>query len=253
MTPRADPEFLSHGGARLAYRHFEGAGRGLVFFGGFRSDMTGSKAMALEAWARATGRPFTRFDYQGHGQSSGRFVEGTIGQWIEDGLAILDRVTAGPQVLVGSSMGAWVMVQVARQRSERIAGLIGIASAPDFTEDLIWARLDADNRRRLVEDGILYQPNAYEPEPTALALGLITEARAHLVLRDRLNLECPVRLIHGMADADVPWETSTRLASCLASSDVRVILVKDGEHRLSRDSDIDLIIRVVEDLLAAEQ
>lgn len=251
MSAQQFPEFLDHGQARLAYHHTEGAGRGLVFLGGFKSDMTGSKALALEAWARATGRPFTRFDYQGHGQSSGRFVDGTIGQWIDDAVAILDRVTAGSQVLIGSSMGAWVMLQVALRRPERVGALVGLASAPDFTEDLIWARLDQSERHRLESDGVLAQPNAYDDDPYPVTLALIREARRHLLLRGPIPLTAPIRLIHGMADADVPWETSTRLAACLDSADVQVLLLKDAGHRLSRDEDIARIIAVVAELVGA--
>ncbi len=241
---------LAVGSATIAFRRTEGTSPGVLFCGGFKSDMTGSKATALEGWAREQGRAFVRFDYQGHGASSGRFADGTIGQWAEDARQVFDHCTSGPQVIVGSSMGAWIMLLVALSRPERVAGLVGIAPAPDFTEDLIWSTLGNDQRLELLDSGRLRLPSEYD-EPTEITLQLIDEGRRHLLLRGKVPLSCPVRLIHGMSDIDVPWVTSLRLSERLASSDVRVVLVKDGDHRLSRDQDIALICRTVADLTAA--
>ncbi|HEY0833668.1 MAG TPA: alpha/beta hydrolase [Azospirillum sp.] len=260
--PHAVPDGAHHsltrGDATIAYRHTParkaGQGPGLMFLGGFMSDMTGTKAVALEAWACRQGLAFTRFDYQGHGASSGRFEDGTIGAWTADALAVLDDVTQGPQVLIGSSMGGWIMTLAALRRPERVAGLVGIASAPDFTEDLIWDALDPATRALMEREGEWRRPSAYFPEPKPVTMTLVEEARAHLLLRgdpvrDPVRFGGPVRLLHGMADPDVPWQTSLRLAEALASHDVRVTLVKDGDHRLSRDQDIDLLCRTVSDLV----
>jgi pimeloyl-ACP methyl ester carboxylesterase len=221
-----------------------------MFCGGFQSDMTGTKATALEAWAHRQGRAFVRFDYQGHGASSGQFSSGTIGQWAEDARAVFDRVTSGPQILVGSSMGAWIALLVALSRRDRVAGLVGIAAAPDFTEDLIWGTLDRGQRLALLDYGQVKLPSEYSDAPLPVSLRLIDEARRHLLLRGPIELDCPVRLIHGMSDADVPWVTSVRLAERLNSRDVRLTLVKDGDHRLCRDQDIALICNTIGTLAA---
>ncbi len=212
--------------------------------------MTGSKALALEAWARQTGHAFVRFDYQGHGSSSGRFRDGTIGTWAADARAVLDALTSGPQILVGSSMGGWIMVLTALSRPERIAGLVGIASAPDFTEDLIWGTLNTEQRLELLDRGLLTVPSDYAQDAYPITLALVEEARRHLVLRGTIAIDCPVRLIHGMSDGDVPWVTSVRLSERLLSRDIRLTLIKDGEHRLSRDGDIALICQTVGELAA---
>ncbi len=211
---------------------------GLVFLGGFMSDMTGTKASALETFARERGRALLRFDYSGHGASSGAFADGTIGRWTEDTIAALDALTEGPQILIGSSMGGWIMLLAALARPERVAGLVGIAAAPDFTEDLIWASAGPEVRATLEREGVYHDPSDYGDEPYPITLRLIEEGRQHLLLRDRIALACPVRLIHGMRDADVPWETSLRLAEALESRDVEVTLVKDGDHRLSEPPDL---------------
>ena len=242
-----DHHSLTAGSATIAFRRTEGTSPGVLFCGGFQSDMTGTKAMALEAWAKERGRAFVRFDYQGHGASSGRFIDGTIGGWAEDARQVFDRATSGPQIIVGSSMGAWIMLLVALSRPERLAGLVGIASAPDFTEDLIWSTLKPEQRLELLDDEVLRLPSEYG-EPTPITLRLIDEARRHLLLRGPIRLGCPVRLIHGMMDADVPWVTSVRLAERLAGPDVRLTLIKDGDHRLSRDQDIVLMLQAVAEL-----
>jgi pimeloyl-ACP methyl ester carboxylesterase len=216
--------------------------------GGFKSDMTGSKAVALEAFCRSRGTAFVRFDYQGHGASSGRFEDGSIGLWAADALAAFDQLTEGPQIIVGSSMGGWIMLLTALARPDRVAGLVGIAVAPDFTEDLIWSTLGETDRNTLMETGVLYKPSDYGA-PYAYTRHLIEDGRTHLLLRAPIALTCPVRLLHGMRDADVPWRTSQRVAERLTGDDVRITLVKDGDHRLSRDQDIALLCRTVGELL----
>jgi len=223
---------------------------GIVFLGGFMSDMTGSKALALEAYARRAHRDFLRFDYRGHGASSGKFEEGTVGDWTGDAIAALDALTEGPQILVGSSMGGWVMLLAALARPERIAGLIGIAAAPDFTEDLIWGRATEAQRTALLRDGFVDQPSDYSEEPYRITHRLIEEGRDHLLLHGTIPLTCPVRLIHGLEDQDVPWQTSLRLAEALAGSDVEVTLVKNAAHRLSEPADLTRLEQTIEALTA---
>lgn len=223
---------------------------GVLFLPGFRSDMQGNKAMALSAHCRSLGRTCTRFDYFGHGRSSGDFRAGTIGRWRDDALAVLDRLTRGPQILVGSSMGCWIAFLVALARPERVAGLVGIAGAPDFTEDLVWARLDAEQRHRLEEVGELTYDSAYEEGPIPFTRALIEEGRRHLILRTPIDLSCPVRLLHGMADPDVPYQTSLRLAERVKNTYVTVELIEDGDHRLSRDADLARMLAIVDDLSA---
>jgi pimeloyl-ACP methyl ester carboxylesterase len=236
-------------GATLAYHRSPGAAPGVVFLGGFTSDMTGIKATTLERWCRGRGQAFVRFDYSGHGASSGRFADGTIGRWTEEALAVLDELTHGPQILVGSSMGAWLMLLAALARPERIAALLGLACAADFTEYLLWDRLDESLRDRLRRERVITLPSPYG-EPYLIAMNLIEEAARHRLLeRPELPIRCPVRLIHGMADADVPWRTSLRVMEQLASPDARLILVKDGEHTLSREQDLLLLTRTLGELL----
>jgi pimeloyl-ACP methyl ester carboxylesterase len=211
---------------------------GLVFCGGFMSDMTGTKATALEAYAQGQGLAFVRFDYLGHGTSSGAFTDGTIGRWAEDAVAIIDEVTEGPQILIGSSMGGWTMLLAALARPARIAGLVGIAPAPDFTEDLMWARYDAEVRATLERDGVYHEPSIYSEEPYPITLRLIEEGRDHLLLRGSIALTCPLRILQGMRDEDVPWQTALSLAERIESRDVDVTLVKDGDHRLSEPRDL---------------
>jgi pimeloyl-ACP methyl ester carboxylesterase len=236
-------------GATLAYHRSPGAAPGVVFLGGFTSDMTGIKATTLERWCRGRGQAFVRFDYSGHGASSGRFADGTIGRWTEEALAVLDELTDGPQILVGSSMGAWLMLLAALARPERIAALLGLACAADFTEYLLWDRLDESLRDRLRRERVITLPSPYG-EPYLIAMNLIEEAARHRLLEwPELPIRCPVRLIHGMADADVPWRTSLRVMEQLASPDARLILVKDGEHTLSREQDLLLLTRTLGELL----
>jgi pimeloyl-ACP methyl ester carboxylesterase len=192
-----------------------------------------------------------RFDYQGHGASSGRFEEGTIGRWAADVLVVFDRLTTGQQILVGSSMGSWIMLLIALTRPERIAGLVSVACAADFTETMLWQRMDEITRARLQRDGVIYVPACNENEkPYPITKQLIEEARQHLLLTDELlSITCPVRLLHGMRDPDAAWQTSTRVAECLESTDVRVVLVKDGEHTMSRDCDLALLTELLDELI----
>lgn len=242
--------FIEAPGGRLAYVRTPGAGPGVVFLGGFMSDMTGTKATALEAHCRARGRAFLRFDYRGHGASEGRFVDGTIGGWAADAVRAVDQLTDGPQILVGSSMGGWLMLLAALARPDRVAGLVGIAAAPDFTEDLMWEQFPEPVRRVLLRDRIWHEPSEYGDTPYPITLDLIEEGREHLLLRGPLPIGCPVRLIHGMRDRDVPWTVSQRLLEHVAAEDVTLTLVKDGDHRLSRPEDIARMIAAVDDLTA---
>ncbi|WP_096703294.1 alpha/beta hydrolase [Magnetospirillum sp. 15-1] len=241
-------------GATIAYRKLEGKAPGVVFLHGYHSDMEGGKALALEDMCRAEGRAFLRFDYFGHGKSSGDALYGTVGRWAADAVAVIDRLTEGPQVLVGSSLGGWIALLAALERRDRVAGLVGVAAAPDFTEDLMWQDFTFEQRRTLMETGALELPNCYEPEnPWRVHRSLIEDGRNHLLLRDLIQIHCPVRLIHGQKDADVPWRTALQLADCLASEQVEMVLVKDGDHRLSRDGDLVRLTNVVAAMLETIQ
>ena len=213
--------------------------------------MTGTKATFLDDVCAARGLPYVRFDYSGHGESSGRFEDGTIGRWADDAIAIIDRVAEGPMVLVGSSMGGWIMLLAALARPQRVVGLIGMAPAPDFTEALIWNGLTDNDRARLMKNGRLERPSDYSEEPTIITRALIEEGRRHLLLSAPIGIRCPVRLLHGMRDPDVPHRLSLELAERIASQDVRVTLIKNGDHRLSRPDDLALLSRTIEDLLAS--
>ncbi|MDH3473823.1 MAG: alpha/beta hydrolase [Rhodospirillales bacterium] len=237
-------------GSVIAYHKSPGRAPGIVFLGGFMSDMTGGKALALEAHARAQGQAFLRFDYQGHGASSGRFEEGCIGLWAGDAVAALDELTEGPQLLVGSSMGGWIMLLAALARPARVAGLVGIAAAPDFTEDLMWDRYPPEARRALEREGLYLEPSDYGEAPYPITMKLIEDGRDHLLLRGEIALDCPARLIHGMADPDVPWQTSLRLTERLRSGDVEITLVKGGGHRLSEPEDLERLTATLKRLIA---
>lgn len=245
------PQRLARGdGHDIAYHCTRGESPGVIFLGGFRSDMTGTKATALERACRDANRAFIRFDYFGHGASSGDFRAGTIGRWFDDAVAVLDRLTTGPQLLVGSSMGGWIMLLLARARPERVAGMVGIAAAPDFTQDLMWDTFDETIRATLVADGVYFEPSPYDPEPTPITHTLIIEGRNHLVLRQPIPFAGPVRLIHGIDDPDVPWQHALKTADALTSRDVVVTLIKGGDHRLSEPAQINRILRTVEETCA---
>ncbi len=238
-------------GSRLAYRALAGAGPTVVFLGGFTSDMTGTKATALEGHCRLRGRGFVRFDYFGHGVSTGGFAYATLGRWVEDALVVVDLATRGPVVLVGSSMGGWVMVRAALARPGRVAGLVGIAAAPDFTAELIEPGMDEGARRSLEARGVAWMPNRYGEEPIPITRAFLAEARDHLVLGGPIPIRCPVRLVHGLEDPDVPWELSLRLARALEADDVTLTLVKGAGHRLSGPEDLRRLFAAVDELCGA--
>ena len=232
----------------LAFVASPGRGPTILFLTGFRSDMTGAKAVRLEQHCARRGQAFVRFDYRGHGASAGRFEDGCISDWGDDAIAVVDNATDGRLVLVGSSMGGWIMLLVALRRPGRVAGLVGIAPAPDFTHDLILPKLTAAHRNLLDRDGLFHAPSAYG-EPTPITRRLLEDGERHLVLHAPLPIRCPVHLLHGQQDPDVPWQTSLRLAACLESRSVTVELIKDGDHRLSREEDLRRIEAAVDRVL----
>ena len=238
-------------GTELAWARLDGRGPTVVFLPGFRSDMTGDKATALAGFCAERGIGMLRFDYSGHGASSGDFLDGTIGAWTADALAAIDALTSGKLILVGSSMGGWIALLAALARPDRIAALVGIAAAPDFTQRLMWESMAPVERTALERDGVLYMPSQYG-DPTPITLKLIRDGANHLVLTGRMPIHCPVRLLHGQADPDVPWELALRIAEQAETPDVRVILVKDGDHRLSRPSDLALLRQTVAPLLGQD-
>ncbi len=235
-------------GLELAWRRLPGRGPTVVFLPGYHSDMTGDKATALAALCARQGCALLLFDYSGHGASAGRFEDGTIGRWTQDALAVIDALTDGPLVLVGSSMGGWIGLLAALARPDRIAACIGIAAAPDFTESLMWESMTFEERARLMDRGILHVPSPYG-EPLPITRALIEDGRTHLLLGAPIPLAVPIRLLQGQQDDDVPWETALRLAERLDSTDVQVLLVKDGGHRLSRPQDLALLERTILPLL----
>jgi len=238
-----------HDGATIAYHQLAGRGPGVVFLGGFRSDMTGTKALFLEEYCGRRGQAYVRFDYFGHGASSGDVALGTIGRWVEDAVEVIDALTEGRQILIGSSMGGWIMLLAALARIERIHSLVGIAAAPDFTEDLVWSRLNAAQRNEFRETGAVTLPWRCDPAGHTYRLRLFEDGRRHLLTRAEIPLFCPVRLLHGMLDDAVPWQTSLRLAELLGSRDVTVTLVKEGDHRLSSDADLARLAAALDELL----
>lgn len=245
------PEMLTTPQRRqIAYHRQDGAGPGVVFLGGFKSDMTGTKAIHLQAWAEAQGRAFLRFDYSGHGQSSGAFLDGAIGDWAADAMAAIATLTSGPQILVGSSMGGWMALLVARTMPERVAGLVGIAAAPDFTEDSMWAAFSPEMRAELAL-GQVALPTEYGDAPYIITKRLIEEGRDQLVLRNPLPLPFPVRLLQGTADVDVPPSVALRLLDHAISPDMRLTLVKGADHRFSTPECLALIVQAVEEVSAA--
>ena len=237
-------------GRHIAYVRTPGKEPGVVFLGGFRSDMAGSKALHLQAWAEATGRAFLRFDYSGHGQSRGAFAEGAISDWREDAAAVIETLTEGPQVLVGSSMGGWIALLLARQMPERVAGLVGIAAAPDFTERMWEDEFSLAERTRMMDEGVVLRPSDYANEPYPITRRLIEDGKANLVLEGPLHLPFPVRLLQGTADTDVPPAVALRLLDHASSPDLRLTLVRDADHRFSSPACLALIVETVEAVLA---
>jgi pimeloyl-ACP methyl ester carboxylesterase len=235
------PTFLdTASGRRIAYHKTDGAGPLVVFLGGYKSDMEGTKAVWLEDWAKAQGRGFLRFDYSGHGQSSEAFVDGCIGDWADDAQAVIEAVTDGPLVLVGSSMGGWISLLMTQRLKGRVAGLVTIAAAPDFTEDSFWAGFDEDQRRVLEADGQLELPSDY-PEPYIITRRLIEDGRRNLVLRSPLPLPFPVRFLQGTADTSVSTATALRLLEHAQGSDMRLLLVDGADHSFSTPDCLEVI------------
>ncbi|MDE0590162.1 alpha/beta hydrolase [Halocynthiibacter sp. C4] len=245
------PNFLkTSAGRSIAYHKTEGEGPGVVFLGGFKSDMQGTKAVYLEEWAKTNGRAFLRFDYSGHGESSGEFTEGAIGEWAADAMEAIAELTEGPQVLVGSSMGGWISLLVARNMPEKLAGLVGIAAAPDFTENGFWSGFTDAQKEELARDGQVALPSDYDDGPYIITEKLITEGRDQLVLRSPLSLPFPVRFLQGTADEDVSVATAVQLLEHAEGDDMRLTLVKGADHRFSTPECLNLISKTVEKVLA---
>ena len=238
-------------GTSIAYNRLAGKSLGVVFLGGFMSDMTGSKAMALEMHCKQRGQAFLRFDYSGHGQSSGAFHEGTISKWTDDAIFAIEQLCDGPQILVGSSMGGWIMMLVTLRLQQKISGLIGLAAAPDFTQDLIVKKLDDEQRIDLQRNGFINMPCDYDDQPYMITQALIDDGRKNLLLKNSINITQPVRLIQGLKDQDVPWATALRIQEQLIGDNVETILVKNGDHRLSGPQDLSRLTKTL-DLLINE-
>jgi pimeloyl-ACP methyl ester carboxylesterase len=244
-------DFLDIDGRSLAVLSRKGAGPGVVWLGGFRSDMTATKATHLAAWAEGTGRAYVRFDYSGHGQSGGRFEDGTVSTWLADALAVIRARTRGPQILVGSSMGGYLALlatQALRAAGEvkRIVGLVLIAPAPDFTERLMWDVFPDAVKAEIMSKGVWMRASQYSPEPTPITRKLIEDGRNHLLLGAGITTGCPVHILHGTGDPDVPWQLSVELMGRLVGERVTLTLIKDGDHRLSTPSDLSLLETAVE-------
>jgi pimeloyl-ACP methyl ester carboxylesterase len=256
--PASDPAFVEVGqeGAmrRIAVRAREGAAPGVLWLGGFNSDMRGTKALALDAWATEQGRACVRFDYSGHGESGGKFADGTIGRWLEESLAVFEQFCRGPQVVVGSSMGGWMALLLAREVTRRaknasLAGLVLIAPAPDFTEELMWKGFSPEIRHEIESKGMWMRPSQYgDGSPYPITRALIEEGRNHLLLGGSIEVGCPVRILQGALDPDVPWQHAFTLAHRLPADDVVLTMIQDGDHRLSRPQDIARIIAAVAEI-----
>lgn len=229
---------------RIAYMQSTGARPGIIWCGGLKSDMDGSKASALHNWANEQDRAFLRFDYFGHGKSSGEFRRGTISRWAADTVQVIDELTVGPQIIVGSSMGGWTALLAALARPKRIKALVLLAPAPDFTEKLMWAGFNDDIRRAIMEEGIYYEPSDYD-EPYEISRELILDGRKNLLLDAPINIICPVRIIQGMQDTSVPYGHAQKIADALVSDDVELTLVKNGDHSLSGEKDIKRMINTI--------
>ena len=249
-----EPDFLHiNDNQRLAYHKIDGKNPGIIFLCGHGSDMQGTKSIYMENWAREHGHGFIRFDYRGHGQSDGNFLDLAISDWTEDALAVIDKLTEGPQILIGSSLGGWIMLNAACVRPDRIAGLIGIAAAPDFTKELIWDTLDSDAQLAMKQTGHLSLPNPYAEEPVIYPYHLVEDGAAHLHLQNgTISITAPVRLLHGMQDEEVPWQTATRIAAAASCNDVQVHMIKDAGHRFSEPWQLaflrDIVANLVTDL-----
>ncbi|MCT8989183.1 alpha/beta hydrolase [Chelativorans sp. SCAU2101] len=251
---RDEPVFIDVGGNPIAVRHRPGNMPGLVWLGGYRSDMSGTKAAALDAWAGERGLACTRHDYSGHGESGGVFIEGTISRWLSESLAVFRHFTTGRQILVGSSMGAWIALRMIEElhkagEGARVCGLLLLAPAPDFTTELMEPKLTEEQRRALEEQGYIEEASEYSPEPNIYTRALFEDGRANRVLKGIIDTHCPVHILQGMVDPDVPYTHAMRLVEHLPADDVTLSLIRDGDHRLSRPQDIDLILRVTASLV----
>lgn len=271
--------FTKPTGEKLAYMQAKRKAPHFVFLPGFKSDMSGSKAVAVEAWCEEQNLSYTRFDYRGHGQSDGAFLDGCIGDWLDDVLDILDHVVAEPCILIGSSMGGWIALLAALKRPAQIQALVGIAAAPDFTERLMWQAFSEAQKQQLTAEGVVYLPSCYGEEDYAITKKLIDDGREHLILSPRpasprawdaasradgslgllaspvtnmtegINITCPIRLLHGMADEDVPWQISCEVAQQVASDDVQVHLLKNAGHRMSEPEQLALLMDTLSGLV----
>lgn len=243
-------------GERIAVRHRAGRAPGVVWLGGFRSDMIGTKAETLDRWAAGAGHAFTRHDYSGHGESGGRFADGTISKWLTESIAVFRRITDGPQVLVGSSMGAWIALRMVAElckagEAGRVAGMVLLAPAPDFTSELMEPQLSPEHRAALAEKGFFEEPSAYSPEPNVYTRALFDDGRLNRVMTGPIDAGCKVHILQGDADPDVPTDHARKLAALLPPSDVTLTLVPGGDHRLSRPEDLDLLVAAVAAMVAA--
>ncbi len=241
---------------RLAYSKVEATASnlkfpGIVFLGGLASDMEGTKAKYLEDWSKSHGKSFLRFDYTGHGKSSGNFAEGSIASWYKDAVSVLDDLTEGKQILVGSSMGGWIALLLAKWKPNRVHSLIGIAAAPDFTEDYMWKRFDKKQRQQILEKGYIYQETEYSPDPYKISKNLIVESRECLILRERLRLPFPIRLFQGTEDHDVPVDTAIRLLGHLESPNAQLQIIKGADHSFSNDTCLQIITNQIDHLMSA--
>lgn len=250
------PQFLElddavHGRRRIAYLKQAGNGPTVVWLQGFLSDMASTKATALAAWAEAKGQSLLRLDYSGHGRSTGQVEEGCIGQWLADARETIRRLTKGPVVLVGSSMGGWISLLLPRelQLEGRLAGLVLIAPAWDMTERLMWCEMTFEQRREVMDKGVWYEPSQYSEQGYPITRRLIEDGRDHLIGETGLAVGAPVHILQGMQDPDVPWQGSVRLVDLIDGGDVRLTLVKDGDHRLSREEDIALLLATIESMV----
>jgi pimeloyl-ACP methyl ester carboxylesterase len=251
------PTFIALGqgsaSRRIAVRARAGGSPGLFWLGGFKSDMMGTKAVALDAWAAERHRACVRFDYSGNGESGGDFIDGTIGRWLEESVAVFEQFCAGPQVVIGSSMGGWMALLLARELARRqanrasLAGLVLIAPAPDFTEELMWKRFSPQARQDIETRGVWLRPSEYG-EPYPITRALIEEGRRHLLLGSAIEVGCPVRILQGAQDPDVPWRHAFALAHRLPADDVVLTMIQDGDHRLSRPQDVARIIAAVAEI-----
>jgi pimeloyl-ACP methyl ester carboxylesterase len=259
VAAEQEPAFIEVGNGagqrRIAVRARAGGSPGLFWLGGFHSDMKGTKAMALNAWAAAEGRACVRFDYSGHGESGGAFSDGTIGRWLEESVAVFQNFCSGPQVVIGSSMGGWMALLLAREIAKRadsrasLAGLVLIAPAPDFTEELMWKGFSPEIRAEIEQKGFWLRPSEYgDGTPYPITRALIEEGRNHLLLGAKIDVGCPVRILQGAQDPDVPWRHAFALAHRLPAEDVVLTMIQDGDHRLSRPQDIARIIAAVAEM-----